>query len=337
MRTILRHRVRFGQWALALLVVLVGSRSSVGAASLSEVYRRCLVACPEVLIGGRHAGTAWVAEADGSVITAAHLFEQRQPAIELLFADGQRVGARLVAVDRGHDVALLEAAPTERKRKPLKLANRRLGVGEAVYQFGAPIFRAGTLQRGYLAADEPKFEFQGGVTDYVEAWPVSAMMQGGTSGGPWLNRRGEVVGVQSSTVSLEGKPVGLAFMAPEAAIQRLLKTRSSADTPTPGLGVDELWQQPPEFVASLPAGARGLVVAVVREMGPAAKAGISVRDVLLRADSQPLDRIGDLPRVVRQHRPGDTIELTVLRPGDTARRLKVVLGRAEDLWLLEGP
>jgi serine protease Do len=338
MNAVVRQRARLGRLAVAALVLIAGSSLSADAASLAGVYRRCLDACPEVLISGRHVGTAWVAGTDGSVVTAGHLFEIRQPQIELLFADNRRVAARLVAVDRGHDLALLEVDRSSLQAKPLKLAARPPEVGDEVYQFGAPLFRSGTLQPGRVAGEQPKFEFQASITDYAEGVSVAAMMQGGTSGGPWLNRRGEVVGVQSSTVSLDGKPVGLAFMAPAPAIQRLLKTRISAETPTPGLGVDELWQQSPEFLEQLPAGTRGLVAAVVREKGPAASAGVIPRDVLIEADGQPLVRIADLPRAVRRHRPGATVEFVVLRPGESdLRRLKVVLGRAEDLWLPDGP
>lgn len=334
MNAVLCQRARLGRLAVAALVLIAGPSLSADAASLAGMYRHCLTACPEVLISGRHAGTAWVAGSDGSVVTAGHLFEQQQPEIELLFADNSRVTACLVAVDRGHDLALLQADLEGRTLKPLKLTTGHLTVGDEVYQFGSPIFRSGILQPGRVAAEAAKFEFQAGTTDYVEAIPLAAMMQGGTSGGPWLDRRGRVVGVQSSTVSLDAKPAGLAFMAPASAIRRLLKTRTSADTPTIGLGVDELWQQPPEFLEQLPSGTCGLVAAVVREKGPAASAGIIARDVLIEADGQPLVRIADLPRAVRKHRPGETIEFVVLRSGEgDYRRIKVTLDRAEDLWL----
>ncbi len=278
-------------------------------------------------------GMAWVAADDGSVITAAHLFEGPQARIELLFADNQRVTARLLAVDRGHDLALLAMNAPAPRIRPLRLARRPPSVGAEVFQFGAPFFRSGMLQHGVVAAEHIRFEFQDSITDYAETVPVAAMMQGGTSGGPWLNRRGEVVGMQSSTVSLDGKPVGVAFMAPAAAVRRLLTIRTNAATPTPGLGVDELWQQPAEYLTGVPSGAEGLVVAVVRAGGPAGRAGIRPGDLLLEANQQPLFRIADLPRLVRRHRPGEAIEFRVRRPNvGEELNFRVVLERAEDVW-----
>ncbi len=321
--------------AFALLVAAPGG-SPAHAGPVETLYGRCQAACAEVLLAGRHVGSAWFADANGSAITAAHLFERRNPAVELLLADNRRLPARLIAVDRGYDVALLQVEAGHGPFKSLALGARRPTVGEEIFQFGAPLFRNGLLQPGRVGTPETKFEFLAGVTDYAEVVPVAAVMQGGTSGGPWLNRRGEVVGVQSSVMSLEEKPVGIAFVAPALAVRRLLKERNDARTPTLGLGVDELWQQSAEFLARLPTGTNGLVAAVVREGGPAAHAGIVSRDVLISVDSQPVVRIADLLRTVRRYRPGDTIALTVLRPGETdLRQVSAVLGCAEDVGFTE--
>lgn len=324
--------VRYAGVALGLALAIAHARSP------EALYRDCLAACAEVLVDGRHAGVAWLADERGAALTAGHLFQRRSPRVELLFADNRQLPARLVAVDRGHDLALLQVQLDGQGRRPLLLARRAPTVGETLFHFGAPIFRAALLQPGRVAGSDTRFEFDAFLTDYAEVMPVAALMQGGTSGGPWLDRRGRVVGVQSRTVSLDGQPVGLAFFAPVSAVRRLLETRREADTPTLGLGVDELWQQPLEYLRQIPARTRGLVVAVVRESGPAAGAGLQVRDVLLEADAQPLVRIADLLRVVRRHRPGDRLELTFLRPGAReVRRVPVVLARAEDLWLPDGP
>jgi len=322
-------------WWLVLLGLqaVLGGSSVASAASLESLYLRCQASCAEVLLAGRHAGSAWFADAKGGAVTAAHLFERRDPAVELLLPDNRRMRARLVAVDRGHDLALLQVEAAPGPFKPLPLARRAPSVGDEIFQFGAPLFRSELLQPGRVAAATAKYEFHALVTEYAEVLPLAAVMQGGTSGGPWLNARGEVVGVQSSVMSLDDKPIGVAFLAPGSAVRRLLNERRDASTPTLGLGVDELWQQPADFLARFPRGTPGLVVAVVRAEGPAARAGIARQDVLTSADGQPLIRIADLPQAVRRHRPGDTIELTFLRPGETnTRRVSVVLGCAEDVW-----
>jgi S1-C subfamily serine protease len=310
--------------------------ADVRAADLALLSRRCQAACAEVLVDGRHAGSAWFASADGVAVTAAHLFHRRQPAIELLFADNRRTKASLVAVDRGHDVALLQADGGGQRFAFLPVSHRSPGLGEELLQYGAPVFRSGLIQPGRVASVDDRFEFIAAVVDYAEVRAVAAMMQGGTSGGPWLNAHSEVVGVQSSVLSLDGHPAGVAFFAEVAAIRRLMETRRSADTPTPGLGVDELWQQAADYLTRLPRGAEGLVASVVRGGGPAAKAGIEAQDLIVTAAGQRLIRIADLPRAVRRHSPGTTIDVKFLRPGETAyREARVVLERAEDVWPAE--
>lgn len=324
-------------FGLAIVALwLFGAGSELRAAPAESIGLRCREACAEVLINGRHSGTAWLATRDGLFLTAAHLFERQGGQIELLTLEGQRIPARRLAIDRGHDLALMQAEAIPNGWRPLPLARRSPRVGERIWQYGAPIFRSGLLQAGHVASDLPAFEFHAEVTDYAEVVATAAMMQGGTSGGPWLNRKGEVVGVQSSTLSLEGKPAGVGYFAPLSAIRRLLETRRDADTPTPGLGVDELWQQSEEFIGRLPARTVGLVASVVRPDGPAARAGLQAQDVLTAANGRPLVRIADLPRALRARRPGESVDLRFLRPGEPGERaIQLVLGRAEDVWAAE--
>ena len=79
----------------------------------------------------------------------------------------------------------------------------------------------------------------------------------------------------------------------------MLDTRRDAQTPSVGLGVDELWQQSGEFLGKLPAGIEGLVVAVLQNGGPAAKAGLRVQDVITSVDGEKVIR-----HLERYSRPG---------------------------------
>jgi len=317
---------------IVLLVLIAGGRVRAEPAQppLERFYRRCESACVDVLIEGRHSGSGWLADPGGLVVTVAHLFRAREPAVEVMSPSIGRLPAVLVALDRGHDIALLGILRAGRDLPALSAARRAPRVGEELWQFGTPLFRTGLLQSGRVARPGTGFEYYADAEEYAEVAYVAAMMQGGTSGGPWLNQRGEVVGVQSGVMSLEGKPTGLAFVAPAGPVGDLLRTLRNAETPSLGLAVDETWQMDTEWLKKLPPKTEGLVVARVRQNGPAEKAGIKNQDVVLSADGARVRRIADLLRWVRGKRPGTSVTLEVLRPGEpSAQSRQVMLESAE--------
>lgn len=288
----------------------------VGAASRETLYQRAVGASVEVLLDGRHNGSGFFVNATGTIVTAAHLFTRSNAVVEVLSPRFGRLPCLLVARDVGHDVALLQTQPPMRQAPTLPLASRRPGVGEELMQLGAPIFRQALWQPGRVAKDAAGYEFYGPRLGYVEVIYLAAMMQGGTSGGPWLDANGRVVGVQSGSLSLENRPMGMAYLAPVEAVHSLLKTRRDAATPDAGVGVDHPWEMDPSYIKQLPTNSTGLVVSVLRTNGPAARAGLQLRDFLMTAEELPLFRIPDLLQEIRRRQPGDTLRLRVWRPAE---------------------
>jgi S1-C subfamily serine protease len=282
-----------------------------------KIYHRCEAACVEVLVNGRHSGSGWFARKDGLVVTAAHVLERRDTPIELVSPGRGRLPCSLVAVDLGHDIAILMARSPGGDFPVLGLAASPLRVGDEVLQFGAPLFRPGVLQPGRVARPETMFEFYSDRQVYVEVLHIAAMMQPGTSGGPWLDRAGKVVGLQSGLMSLEGKPLGIAFLVPAGPIQTLLRTLRDAATPDAGFWVDHLWERDSDFLRAFPAGAEGLVVSGVRKGGPAAKTGIQRDDVVVAVEGKKIVRVRELLARIRARRPGEPLKLTLLRAGST--------------------
>ena len=326
------------------LVALAGLATTAPAEPLRpvlttpEIYRRGQQAGVEVLVEGRQSGSGWFASSNGLLVTAAHLFRKPPALVEVISSAGGRWPVAVLAVDRGHDVAVLKAEPRAGGFAVLPLAAQAPEVGEELHQFGAPLFRAGVLQSGKVARADTVFEFYGDQGDYVEIVHVSGMMQGGTSGGPWLNQRGEVVGLQSGLMSLEGKPLGVAYLAPVPAIRALLENPRTAATPTLGLAVDHLWESPVEFIKKLPPRTQGLVGSRLNSGGPAERAGVKKQDVLIAAEAKPLLRISDLLRLVRAKKPGEAFTLTLLHPDNgQTNDCQVVLGRLEEDWIKRQP
>ncbi len=185
------------------------------------------------------------------------------------------------------------------------------------------------LLRGTVAAASPTYEFLPDQGHYVRVVYVSASTQYGTSGGPWLDPSGRVVGMQSALVRDGGNAVGIASMSPVGAIRDLVTTRKDASTPTLGLGVEEMWEQDHDFLRRFPPKTEGVVVARVRTGGPADAVGLRAFDVVVRVDGEPIRLRDQLLRRVRTQNPGDKIKLRVLRAGADPIEFELTLGRLE--------
>jgi S1-C subfamily serine protease len=233
----------------------------------------------------------------------------------------------LVAVDHGHDLALLRVAPRAEGYPALRLAGGLPEVGSPVFLFGTPLYRHGLLFGGLVARTELGYEYRPQVHDYTAVYYVAGASPNGTSGGPWLNGQGDVVGLQSGVMTADAAPQGVSFVVPLEAIRNLWQGRRSVTTATFGAGVDELWQQDPAFLRRFPPRTEGLVVRFPRAGGPADSAGLKDKDVVIALDDQPVRRIAQFVEAVRARQPGERVKLVLLQPDQGGTRtLEVTLG-----------
>lgn len=166
-------------------------------------------------------GSGVLVSADGKVVTAAHVV-QTADAIDVEFAGGTVVKARIVASDAAADVALLQLV-----RLPPHIAPARLGdsdqteVGDQVFIVGAPLGISHTLTVGHVSARrQPKATYAGLVS--TELFQTDAAINRGNSGGPMFDMNGNVVGIVSHIVSVSGGSQGLGFVVTSNMARRLL-------------------------------------------------------------------------------------------------------------------
>jgi len=308
-----------------------------------RLYAQVRQSVVDVLVNGRLEGSGFFVDAEGLVLTAAHVIGGPNRRVQVLTAPVERLPAEVVAVDLGHDLALLRVvadkksdaqpakASSARSFPALPLADKLPEPGEEVYLLGTPLFRRGVMVRGMMAQPGTTFEFY--LERYAEVCHIAATVPAGMSGGPWLNRRGQVVGVQSAVMSKNSIPLGVADMIPLPALRDLLKRRCNAATATLGVGVEEPWQQDGSFWERFPPDTDGLVVRVLRKDGPAARAGLQLWDMITAVDGQPVCTIDQMVRLVRSRKPGQTVRLDVLGPDGTGRRRHDArLGKLEVGW-----
>lgn len=316
-------------------VVQAGEEDVTETKSFYDQLRQVTV---EVLVDGRIAGMGTFVEADGHLITAGHLFERPGQRIEVLSTAIGRHEAKMVAIDRGHDLAILCITPNEKEEKLItpfvELAESVPKTPEQVYQFGAPVCRRGVLQTGTIARDDTTYEYLGDQKASVEVTHVCATVQQGTSGGPWVDRQGRLFGVQSATMMINGSPAGVAFVSPLAAIKDLIKTKTTASTAALGVAVEELWQQSTDFIERFPQGTEGIVLKLIDKDGPADRASLEPMDVATHVDGKRVHWVTEFLDAVRAHKPGDKVELEILLPGSAGtEKVTVSAAHLEVAWV----
>jgi S1-C subfamily serine protease len=300
-------------------------------AGRGELYAHVKQASLEVLVDDHLNGSASLIAAEGLAITAAHVVGRPGARVEVLSPVAGRRNAEVVAVDLGHDLALLRAEPRDGGYPFLPVADALPPAGTEVYLLGTPIFRHAVMFRGIVACNEPSFEHLN--AGYVAVLTLAANVPSGTSGGPWVDRQGALIGVQSGVMSNNGIPVGVAFAGLASGVRRLLETRQSASTPNLSAAVEETWQQGRDVLDRFPPRTEGLVVKVLEADGPAARGGLKQFDLIVAIEGQPVRLPDEFLRLVRQKKPGESVTLTVLGPDGTGKRqVAVTLGRLEAGW-----
>ena len=302
------------------LLFLPASRAP--AQQQEDLYEQVRRAAVEVLVDRRLAGCGCIIDPDGLVLTAAHVVKNARTRIEVNSHTTGRADCTLLAIDAAHDLALLKLPTRVRATNCLRFARRPPAAGETIFLYGSPLFRHDVMVPGMAARQQATFEFVDG--EYIEVLHVAGLVTRGFSGGPWVNRRGELVGVQSSAMAVGDAFQGLAFASPLEATRQLVKSRQWTRQPTLGAGIEEIWEQPPEYLGKIPEETTGLVIRVIHKGGAIAASGIQVGSIITAIDKKPVERRDEFLRTLWRHKPGETIELTVSTADGTQGRTVTV-------------
>ena len=279
------------------------------------------------------AGSGFVLSPDGYIVTNDHVAGNAAK-ITVAFPNGETLQASLVGTDPESDVALLKVEPPA----PLPYLQFALDeeplVGEWAIALGNPfgLFEAAepTVTVGVVSAVGRDFPVQGGrvFRDLVQ---TDAAINRGNSGGPLVNAFGEVMGVNTFIYSQSGGSVGIGFAVPAYRAARIvaeLREKGFVDRAFyTGLNVRTLT---PRIAKALGLGtAQGLVVESVDADSPAFAARLQPYDVITAFDGEAIATTTDAEALLSDKRPGDLVQLQVLRDGQTLR-LTLTLGRVPD-------
>ena len=165
--------------------------------------------------------------------------------------------------------------------------------------------------------------------DYLPLIQTDVAVNPGNSGGPLINMRGEVIGINSQIYSRSGGYMGISFAVPIDEAMRVaqqLKSLGRVVRGRIGVQIGEVTKEVAESLG-LPR-AQGALVARVEPGSPAEKAGIEAGDIITHFNGAVIDKSGDLPRLVGNTKPGANSTVTVLRKG-TKRDLPVTVAEME--------
>ncbi|GAB4463787.1 MAG: DegQ family serine endoprotease [Burkholderiaceae bacterium] len=266
----------------------------------------------------RGLGSGFIISSDGYVMTNHHVVEGADEIIVTL-PDKREFKAKLIGSDRRTDVALVKIDATGLPTVPIG-DPAKLKVGEWVIAIGSPFGLDSTVTAGIVSAKGRE------TGDYLPFIQTDAAVNPGNSGGPLINMRGEVVGINSQIFTTSGAYAGISFAIPidEAMrVQEQLRATGRVIRGRIGVGIDSVSKELAETLG-LPKQQGALVTQVERD-SPAEKAGVEAGDVILRFDGRTIERATDLPRIVGSTKPGSKVTMTVWRKG-AQRDLQVTVG-----------
>ena len=264
-------------------------------------------------------GSGFVISPDGIIVTNNHVVEGVDW-VRVVLSDGSEVEAEIVGQDPKTDLALIRVPPSD-KLHPLPLGDSdAILPGDWVVAIGNPFGLDHTVTVGIVSAKGRDLG-HGPYDDYIQ---TDAAMNPGNSGGPLLNMRGEVIGINSA-INPEANTIGFAVpinLAKEILPQ--LREQGRVARAWLGVGVQLLT---PEIAQKLGLPeTHGALVSQVRPGSPAADAGIQRGDVLVAFRGVAIQELRALPRAVSATAVGARVPIEVLRGG---RRLTVEVELAE--------
>lgn len=224
-------------------------------------------------------GSGVIITEDGEFLTNHHVVD-RASRIRCQLTDGSIYEAKLIGKDKDLDVALLKLEAPEGMTFPAaKLSTRHLDVGEVVLAMGAPWGLARSVSMGIVSCNDRYLE---GAGDYTLWYQTDAAISPGNSGGPLVDTRGEVVGLNArgNTMGAQG------FTIPSPIISEILANlREYGDAHWAWFGID--WQPLTDFERGTSfAATNGVIVANIDQTGPAAKAGFEPNDRVVAIDGK---------------------------------------------------
>jgi len=261
-------------------------------------------------------GSGVIISPDGYIVTNNHVVEGASD-IRVTMSNREVLSAKLIGTDPLTDLAVIKVNGTNLPSVPWG-DSAKLRPGQTVLAFGNPYGFRFTVTRGIISAlnrPNPDASDRHKPGEFIQ---TDAAINPGNSGGALVDARGELIGINTFLISSNGSFSGMGFAIPAQIVQPTVETLIRDGKVSHGLigiGIADVTPENAKFFQM--SDASGAVVTQVEPNSPGGKAGLRTGDVIAKLNGQTVTDAGELQMEVGQKRPGDTIQLEVVRDGKT--------------------
>lgn len=259
-------------------------------------------------------GTGFFIDANGIIATNNHVVEGAKN-VTIILHNSQEVPGEVLWRDARNDLAIVKVSGI-RVPGVVTIGNSdNIRVGEGVIAIGNPMSAefAGTVTHGIISAKNRKVQVSGGVFEYIQ---IDAAINGGNSGGPLFNMKGEVIGINSAKIAQTGIE-GIAFSIPINVLMEKIGTSSETKNQTnEPVSIGVAVQDIPEDLRIQYGVPQGIMVMEVMAGSPAEAAGILPGDILISFGGEKVTSTVQLNTIKSRYKPGDRVKFTIYRDSD---------------------
>jgi serine protease Do len=258
------------------------------------------------------AGSGVIISSDGYIVTNNHVIEGAD-ALEVTLDDKRTFTAKVIGSDPTTDIALIKIEGTDFPFIPWGDSDD-LKVGEWVLAVGNPFNLASTVTAGIVSAKARSINIINKSTAIEAFIQTDAAVNPGNSGGALVNINGELVGINTAIASPTGTFSGYSFAVPERIAKKTVSDLMEYGTVQRayiGVSINDVTSDEAKQngVTSL----KGVYIGSVTEDGAAQEAGLKGGDVILKINGVEVNRVSELQEQIGQYRPGQQINISVLR------------------------
>ncbi|HUC12531.1 MAG TPA: DegQ family serine endoprotease [Stellaceae bacterium] len=256
-------------------------------------------------------GSGFIIDPSGLIVTNNHVIANAEE-ISVTLSDNTTLEARVVGRDPISDLALLKIDA----KTPLPAAqwgdSSKTRVGDWVLAIGNPFGLGGTVTSGIISATARDIH----ASPYDDFLQTDASINRGNSGGPMFNLKGQVIGINTAIYSPSGGSIGIGFAIPSDSARPIIDQLKATGKVVRGWIGAQIQPVTDDIADAIGLDkSRGGMIASIDPASPAAQAKLQPGDVILSYDGKAIDRSRQLPLLVGDTPPGQTVKLSIWRDG----------------------